>query len=494
MNNKLKKTVNSAFDTARKIAIFCAVLRFCPAFAAQDLYFNYNTSTGNPARELAVAGNWYADADRTEPFTGTLGADCDGIVNSSGAINTATNAYLELNSLTYIVADAGASATSDLMLVLRGGDIRLIEDFNFDISVAESAASNVYNGIRLASNRNISVGGDLNINYDQKGERYYIFRIMSDDGAASPASINVAGNVNITSANSSPLRVTTSVANFTVNGIMNIGNTSWTATVATNNTAEETYLSRVIGGLSSGGLSGEMLASMNGGIEFKNASACEWIGTFGTNDGAEFNILMNADNAQNGAQTLRLTGKRSGAAAADLNEVTVSSGRLNLGMHSGMKGNRLSIIGANGTFSPTGIDSSEIGTATFAEGDWYEGKIALDIEGEFYYDKIVFEGNLEKTGNNISLELSFDEYTIAELIGASESGDEFILSDMIAYATGSSIEGTVLRGSSGKINWEAIFGESSMSVVFSAVPEPSEIAAVFGAIALAFAIRQRKRN
>ena len=488
MNNKLKKTVNSAFDTARKIAIFCAVLRFCPAFAAQDLYFNYNTSTGNPARELAVAGNWYADADRTEPFTGTLGADCDGIVNSSGAINTATNAYLELNSLTYIVADAGASATSDLMLVLRGGDIRLIEDFNFDISVAESAASNVYNGIRLASNRNISVGGDLNINYDQKGERYYIFRIMSDDGAASPASINVAGNVNITSANSSPLRVTTSVANFTVGGVMNIGNTVWTAASSVNS-GGAAYSSRTVGGLSSGGLRGEIAASMNGGIEFRNATACEWIGTFSAGEGVEFNISMNAADARNGAQTLKFTGKGY-EGATDLNDVTVNSGRLNLGMHSGMKGNRLSVIGADGTFSPTAIDSGDIGTATFAEGEWYAGKIALDIEGEASYDKIVFEGNLEKTGNNISLELSFDEYTIAELIGAS-GGDEFILSDMIAYADGSSIEGTVLSGSSGRINWEAAFGETSMSVAFSAVPEPSEIAAVFGAAALAFAALRR---
>lgn len=232
---------------------------------------------------------------------------------------------------------------------------------------------------------------------------------------------------------------------------------------------------------------------MNGGIEFRNATACEWIGTFSAGEGVEFNISMNAADARNGAQTLKFTGKGY-EGATDLNDVTVNSGRLNLGMHSGMKGNRLSVIGADGTFSPTVIDSGDIGTATFAEGEWYAGKIALDIEGEFYYDKIVFEGNLEKTGNNISLELSFDEYTIAELIGASESGDEFILSDMIAYATGSSIEGTVLSGSSGKINWEAIFGESSMSVVFSAVPEPSEIAAVFGAIALAFAIRQRKRN
>lgn len=231
---------------------------------------------------------------------------------------------------------------------------------------------------------------------------------------------------------------------------------------------------------------------MNGGIEFRNATACEWIGTFSAGEGVEFNISMNAADARNGAQPLKFTGKGY-EGATDLNDVTVNSGRLNLGMHSGMKGNRLSLIGSGGTFSPTGTGGGDIGTATFAEGEWYAGKVALDIEGEASYDKIVFEGSLEKTGNGISLELSFDEYTIAELIGASGE-DEFVLSDMITYAAGSSIEGTALGGSSGKIRWEAVFGETSMSVSFSAIPEPSEIAAVLGAISLALAVRRRKGN
>ena len=56
------------------------------------------------------------------------------------------------------------------------------------------------------------------------------------------------------------------------------------------------------------------------------------------------------------------------------------------------------------------------------------------------------------------------------------------------------IEGTALGGSSGKIRWGAVFGETSMSVAFSAIPEPSEIAAVLGAISLALAVRRRKGN
>ena len=488
MNNKLGKTVKSAFYSAQKTAFFCAALYLCPAFAARDLYFNYNTSISDPARELAVAGNWYADAGRTEPFTGTLGADCNGIVNSSGAINTATNANLELNSLTYIISDAGASATSDYMLVVRGGNIHLLENFNFEISTSESAESNIYNTIRLGNNRNITVGGDLNISYDQKGKCFDVFRILCD-GSNTAASVNINGNVNISSSGSA-LRLGTSIANFTVGGVMDIGNTVWEA-ASNESPGGQQYLSRTIGGLSSGGLTGEIYNRMDGIIEFKNSTACEWSGKF-SNNGTNLDIAMNAADSQNGVQTLRFSSKGY-LGNTDINNVTVNSGRLNLGMHSGMKGNRLSLIGSGGMFSPTGTGGGDIGTATFAEGEWYAGKVALDIEGEASYDKIVFEGSLEKTGNGISLELSFDEYTIAELIGASGE-DEFVLSDMITYAAGSSIEGTALGGSSGKIRWEAVFGETSMSVAFSAIPEPSEIAAVLGAISLTLAVRRRKGN
>lgn len=108
---------------------------------------------------------------------------------------------------------------------------------------------------------------------------------------------------------------------------------------------------------------------MDGIIEFKNSTACEWSGKF-SNNGTNLDIAMNAADSQNGVQTLRFSSKGY-LGNTDINNVTVNSGRLNLGMHSGMKGNRLSLIGSGGTFSPTGIGGGDIGTATFAEGEWY---------------------------------------------------------------------------------------------------------------------------
>lgn len=495
MNNKLKKTLIPLFNSAQKTAFFCAALHLCPAFAAQNLYFDtaYVPETGE---NLTAADNWYVDSARTELFSGTLGADYNGIINSRGDlyISKGDSGTLELNSLSFILSDVGSTSIIPDMMVIWNGGIRLVEDFNFDITVSPSSAAAASNYIRLVGNKTVNVGGNLNINYNQNGGSNYTLSIFCKDTSGNPTAMNIGGDINVVSADGSPFRLRFGLTNMEVGGVMHIGNTIWTVTTVESST-NQGYMSRVIGGLDSGGEIGVMMASKIGGIEFRNSGICEWAGTFssGRNDDAkgDIDITMNA-NSVNGRQTLRFTGKAYGV-ATNLNNVAINNGRLDLGMYSGMKGNRLSLIGSGGTFSPTGIGGGDIGTVTFAEGEWYAGKIALDIEGEASYDKIAFEGNLEKTGNNISLELSFDEYTIAELIGASGE-DEFVLSDMITYAAGSSIEGTVLVGSSGKIRWEATFGETSMNVAFSAIPEPSEIAAVFGTIALALAVRRRKGN
>ena len=144
-------------------------------------------------------------------------------------------------------------------------------------------------------------------------------------------------------------------------------------------------------------------------------------------------------------------------------------------------------------FSATDIYSSNIGTVTFDGGEWYAGKIVVDIEGELSYDKIVFNGRFDKTGSNhhdMGFEFVFDAYVMRDLISANNG--EFILEDVITYETGSSMAGTVFEGNTSGIQWEAVFGDTSLSVSFT-VPEPAAVAAVFGAAALAFAAYRRKR-
>ncbi len=133
-----------------------------------------------------------------------------------------------------------------------------------------------------------------------------------------------------------------------------------------------------------------------------------------------------------------------------------------------------------------------MGNVLFANGEWSNGKIIIDIENESSYDKIAFDETLSKTGENISMEFIFDANSMSELIQSSETGS-FNIGDAITYAEGSSIEGTVLNGIYDGIKWEAVFGNTSMNVSFTNVPKPSLISAIFAlaAIPLLFAKRRR---
>ena len=90
------------------------------------------------------------------------------------------------------------------------------------------------------------------------------------------------------------------------------------------------------------------------------------------------------------------------------------------------------------------------------------------------------------------MEFIFDANSMSELIQSSETGS-FNIGDAITYAEGSSIERTVLNGIYDGIKWEAVFGNTSMNVSFTNVPEPSLISAIFAlaTIPLLFAKRRR---
>ena len=464
------------------------------AFAAQNLYFNESLS--NDDRYLNESSNWFTDEGRTQQFDGTLSSDYNGIVNREGASKlVAETGMLELNSLSFTMSNVSSASAKNNLLAM-GGTLVLSEDLNFDISMSESDTSgaNVNDTIYLYSgSAKLIAGGDVNISYSQPGNTFYTLGILYNSNVSDgdTAEVSVGGDFNVTSPTNSKLRLNTSVANFKVDGVMNIGNTIWTLSSSYNN-GGSSYLSRAIGGLDSGGQSGSIITTardIDTGIVFKNAAQYEWRGSFGAN--GNLNLSMEASDAQNGRQIIRFTQKGYGN-SADINDVTVSNGRLDIGMHSGMKGNRLSISGSGASFSPTAHDSGDIGTVTFNEGEWYAGKIAVDIGGEQSYDKIVFNGKFDKTGSDrdMGFEFTFDEYAMRDFISAGDG--EFILEDVITYETGSSMAGTSFEGNTGGIRWEAVFGDTSLSVTFT-VPEPATMAAVLGAVALAFAALHRKR-
>ena len=483
----------------RKIAVIPALLTACAlSHAAQDLYFNESLSSSGPSRYLGQSANWYTDEARTQQFTGTLGTDYNGIVNSENVIyGSVTSAYkLSLKSLTYNISNAGMS-NGYFMSFGTGGTADLAGDFNVNITLGPGAGGVALDEtIRMYGGNTFSIGGDFNIDYNRAGSgRFLVLNIKTDASMASTTNtFRVAGDMNVVCRQAdSRVRFNTGITSFTVGGTVDISSLLWTI-----ETPGDGYAATVsVGGLtSSDGVSGWLRSSGGAGMSTliltnstRQAAAMTY-GYAGTE--SSLNITMRASDAQNGYQILRFRPGAYDATDANLGEVIVDSGRLDIGMHSNMTGARLSLAGTEAVFSATDIYSSDIGTATFNEGEWYAGKIVVDIEGELSYDKIVFNGRFDKTGSDrdMGFEFSFDEYTMRDLISAGDG--EFILSDVITYETGSSMAGTSFEGNTGGIQWEAVFGDTSLSVTFT-VPEPATAAAVLGAIALALAAFRRKK-
>ena len=479
--------------------LFFSAFALSAAFshAAQDLYFNESTNTTEPNRYLGQSSNWFTNAERTEQFTGTLGSDCNGIVNTESVICTTVKASddLTFNSLTYNFSYAGMN--NDFMVSFgAGGKLNLAGDFNLNVTLRPEPGGVLEENVMMYGNNTFNIGGDFNIDYSRNGSgRYLVVNIKTFYLSADTSNtFHVAGDMNIISRQADArVRFGTSISQFTVDGIVDMSVLQWTI-----GTPGEGYASTAsVGGLTTASGSTGWLRTAGGAgmgtLVFTNSARQDASVTYGYVDTESMlNITMKASNAQSGYQILRIRSGAYDATDANLGDVIIDTGRLDLGMHSNMKGARLSLSGTEAMFSATDIYSSNIGTVTFDEGEWYAGKIAIDIEGELAYDKIVFNGKFDMTGSkhDMGFEFVFDAYTMKELISAGDG--EFILEDVITYETGSSMAGTVFEGNTSGIQWEAVFGDTSLSVSFT-VPEPAAVAAVLGAAALAFAAYRRRK-
>ena len=444
------------------------------AFAAQDLYFN-TADSPDFNRYLNDSSNWFTDEGRTQRFEGTLGSEYNGIVTGMTDSSVAGGSALNLNSLTIVRENISAG---DNFMLAAGGAITLAENLVFNINLT-GGTWGIRQDITLYSN--IDVGGNMVVNYSRESgvNSYCILGIVSGTGNR----LHVGGDFSVNlGANTTALRFYTK-ANITVDGIMRMENFLWQ-----NGTNSQQY--HTLGGMSGNGMIVNYDASYTS-INLTNSTVQESSLTFGaTTEDSKLDISMKG--SESGRQIIRFNVGTWEGTDANINDVIVDSGRLDIGMRTGMTGNRLSLVGTQAVFSATSRNSGDIGTVIFNEGEWYAGKIAVDIEGELAYDKIVFNGRFDKTGSDrdMGFEFSFDEYAMRDFISAGDG--EFILEDVITYETGSTMADTVFDGNTRGIQWEAVFGDTSLSVTFT-VPEPATAAAVIGAIALALAAYRRKK-
>ena len=208
-----------------------------------------------------------------------------------------------------------------------------------------------------------------------------------------------------------------------------------------------------------------------------------------THADSRLNVTMDGT----GTQNFRVSGYTECEGATNSNIIdtlTVKSGVFNYGAGDYVSG---SLVLDGGTFSiaaqtDAGSTAPDIGTARFGNGTLNSGAILFDIAADATFDKLVFSGKLSKGDGSFTLEFQFDPVAMEDFVNQ----DAAMFEDMITYEAGSDIEGTVLNGVSNGFAWEAVFGATGADVTFS-VPEPSEIAAVFGLCALLFAAYRRRK-
>lgn len=310
-------------------------------------------------------------------------------------------------------------------------------------------------------------------------------------------SFRVGGNLGIQKNTSGAMSVYFNAKEVLIGGNMNIADGAVVVLARSTRGAESSFS---VGGITGGGSivlgfdSASYYAQKSvAGITIANGGS--WAGSFQkltTNADSRFNVTMDGG----GTQDFRVSSATFADGAANSNIIdtlTVNRGAFNYGAGGYASGSLVlngGKFGAAAAADP-GTTSADVGTARFESGLWNGGAIVLDISAaDAAYDKIEFSGVFDRGGGDASLEFRFDADGMKELIDMGFSTFE----DMIVYASGSSVAGTVLSGVTDGIQWEAVFGETGMTATFAVVPEPAALAALSGLAALLFAAALRVRG
>ncbi len=508
-------------------AFAAAFLFFAPAFAQdiENIYFNGISSSVESAY-LNEPSNWYADPDRTQPFEGSLdGANYgkyDAYVSfSKGQLPILTSlrdgSVTDLRNLNYSVS--GINGRNDILTFGGSKILRTYGDWNLSLKLDPAAANESVVSVGMWEYAKADIRGDWNINVDKNGASGWFGLRIYDRDSNRPASFLVHGNVVVSSGNDRELILYTENNSFLVEGAVDLNGNCWG--IAANNTG----LSRSIGGLGDADGNGKghgklyMLntsADSEATINFTNSEACDFSGAFqakaDNGDKALLNLAMMASDSRNGRQILRFSKmgtswpNRTSVTDADINNVEVNSGRLDIGMYDGMKGDNLGIYGYSGNaadavFSAAGLSSGlEIGKVQFDTMTFYEGTIIFDL-GEVENDFIQINGGVTKSsaGSQITFDMNITKDDLQMYLEA--LGAETMEWDLMSFKTDDSdfaLTDIILKTQAG-IDGELSFladdssGLTTVQLSLGVIPEPAAIAAIIGAIALSLAAWRRRR-
>lgn len=511
-----------------KILPFCAAALWILPQSSQAVDIE-GTFTSDSALPVSVTDPSFYTLDG-EAYSGEIDSDT----------NLTVNGILSSTPSQNIITVAASSTTAgnftyNLELPAKFWSKNVLEVYtpitfsveNFTLNLRESATMHPNLIIYTGADSALRVRGDFLFSDTRSSTNWYQTRLSfigKENG-----NVTIDGNFTINSQIPNPtghasngVNFEVGIQTFTVGGVLSLSNSNGNNNVfRTTATAAGTF-TRSLGGLqiTQNGmiqLAGNASAVNTTELIFTNSGTSEYIGGLLTRDSDgeladnKLNVRMTANDTANGRQIMRfnttsgwtLDNNVYSDAANALNEVEVSSGRLDLGMYGGMKGGRLMIMGYNrpseAVFSATGTAAdTEIGKVVFDTMSFYRGTVFFDL-AETDGDFIQVDGAMTKVAgaSPLVLELNVSAYDLQAWIEASES--DGWSADLMSFATdGSNVSADdftlkLQDGIAGKISISELDGISTITANLSIVPEPAAVAALIGAFAFCAAARRRRK-
>lgn len=518
MKKLLSYIKNSAF-----LPIFAGIATIQPQLSAQIQELYFNDVTDNNSTYISNISNWYTDTSKTTPFTGTLDGNQNGNVSGSGEFAIKVAAYNTPTFNNLIYETEGASKDFDFLTLGNDTVLTINGDLTTNFSLGNDGTVNSQRTASLVlwANSIIHVKGDWIISSNRAESSNYQAVKITTGGDDINGSVLVDGN--IISKGPDNIIFSTVRGDFKVGGTIDLNGSQWNLA---STTSANTYR-REIGGLgkANGGNDRVRMNITNTSTEpsnavvnliFKNKSSYEATTAFSRakTDNAKLNITMMAEDAytSKGRQVLRIDTTDlywcNGVEMhdANINDVEVNSGRLDIGMYYGLKGNNLQIYSHSGkaedaVFSATSLmTGNEMGRAEFDSMSFYNGTIVFDL-AEVDKDFIQINGGVTRLAQDAKLVFDInlsaeDLKTYPEAIEEEmmqwdimsfKTDDSNIVEDDIILKTQSGIEGTL------DFVADQSSGLTTVYVELALVPEPSTVAAILGAAAIAYALIRRRK-
>lgn len=509
-----------------KIIFSLLTAGFIAATNAANIEMNLNSSSTFPG-DLSDPS---AYLENGAPYTGaidsstniTLNAQFDSVPSKEDIASISSN--ITAGDFTYNM-NFPKNFWGKTMLSLSSNCTFSVDNFYFNIN--ESLTSHPKLSFNLNSGATLKVRGDFLYTDIRANKDWYQTRLaISGSG-----SFNVDGNLTIDSKptaawsnNLDAVVLEINATNFRVGGNVTIQNSRGDKNIIYMCGTSSTSYARSFGGLrvSQNGmiiLNGTPEKASTTDLIFTNTSESEYVGGLfciesnGVLPDNKLNIRMTADSV-GGRQIMRFNNLPDWSmdnivhkgSSNSLGEVEVSNGRVDIGMYDGMKGGKLMLNGYNGAsnaiFSATGtLSGMEYGKVVFDSMEFSRGTIVFDLaEEKEFSDFIQINGAATRTSDTAELifDINISAYDLEGWLSGFQE-DEWNV-DLMSFSTSESnltaddITLKLQDGVFGKLSITDLDGISTITASLTTVPEPAEIAVLFGLAALFFAWRKRSKK